>query len=322
VSICATVGRPIQTRCDVCIHDGFVVFERPYADQDFLYYLLCELEPKWASAGQTGSQMNLNTSIIKSEKVILPRDSAEQRSIACALSDADGLVESLERLLTKKRRLKLGAMQQLLTPTRRLPGFEGEWETRTLGKVGVFSKGRGIKRDQVIAEGLACIRYGELYTRYDNYVHDPVSRIPVSVADASLPIRQGDILFAGSGETAEEIGRCAAYLGVEAAYAGGDIIVLTPAQQDSMFLAHLLNHSTAARQKARMGQGNAVVHIHARNLAQMVVSLPSLSEQRAIATVLSDMDAEITALEAKLVKARQIKQGMMQQLLTGRIRLV
>jgi len=83
-----------------------------------------------------------------------------------------------------------------------------------------------------------------------------------------------------------------------------------------------MNQSTVASQKARMGQGDAVVHISARNLARLELHLPAKPEQRAIAEVLSDMDTEIVALESKLTKARQIKQGMMQELLTGRIRLV
>ena len=145
---------------------------------------------------------------------------------------------------------------------------------------------------------------------------------PRSVALTALPIQTGALLFAGSGETAEEIGCCAAYLGKEQAYAGGDIVVLTPVEQDSIYLGHLMNHPTVVAQKARMAQGNAVVHISASNLAQVKVELPSTTEQTAIAAVLSDMDNEITALEERRDKTRAIKQGMIQALLTGRVRLV
>lgn len=252
----------------------------------------------------------------------MPADIGEQRAIAEALSDADGLIESLERLIAKKRQIKQGAMQELLTGKRRLPGFTDMWQTRRLVEIGRFSKGRGIRRDQVSDEGHPCIRYGEIYTRYENYVIDPVSRIPAAVAESALPIRNGDILFAGSGETAAEIGRCVAYLGESEAFAGGDIVVLSPFGQDALYLAHLLNQPEIAAQKARMGQGDAVVHIHARHLEQIQIDLPSLDEQQAIAAILSDMDTEIDALESRLQKARHIKQGMMQQLLTGRIRLV
>ena len=202
-----------------------------------------------------------------------------------------------------------------------LLSFSGEWETRRLAELGRFSKGRGIKREDVSYEGLACVRYGELYTQYDSYIKEAVSRVPSSVAATALPITTGDLLFAGSGETAEEIGRCAAYLGKEKAYAGGDIIVLTPVNQNSKYLGHLMNYSTVAVQKARMGQGDAVVHISTNNLAQVQIELPPIAEQNAIAEVLSDVDGLIGALDALIAKKRAIKQATMQQLLTGRIRL-
>ncbi|GAB4196918.1 MAG: hypothetical protein Kow00105_11040 [Phycisphaeraceae bacterium] len=133
MSICATVGRPIETAVDVCIHDGFVVFENPSVDQGFLYHVLCDLEPRWATKGQTGSQMNLNTNLIKTTSIPLPSTEGEQRAIATALSDVDALLEGLDRLIAKKRDLKQAAMQQLLTGETRLPGFRDEWRLVRFG---------------------------------------------------------------------------------------------------------------------------------------------------------------------------------------------
>ena len=247
---------------------------------------------------------------------------AEQRTIAEALSDSDGLLAALEALIAKKQAIKRAAVQQLLTGKTRLPGFGGAWESKRLRDIGPFSKGRGIKREDVSFEGLPCVRYGELYTRYHNYILRAVSRVPPSVALTALPIQSGDLLFAGSGETADEIGRCAAYLGKEQAYAGGDIVVLTPSEQNPIYLSHLMNHPTVVTQKARMGQGDAVVHISAGNLAQVEIELPPITEQTAIANALSDIDDEIATLERRRNKILAVKQGMVQQLLTGRVRLV
>ena len=246
----------------------------------------------------------------------------EQRAIAEALSDVDDLLGALEALIAKKRDMKRAVIQQLLTGKTRLPGFSGEWETKRLGELGAFAKGRGIRREDISSEGFPCVLYGELYTRYYNYTWGISSHISREIAQRALPIKAGDILFAGSGETAEDIGRCASYLGNEEAYAGGDIIVLRPTGQDSIYLGHLLNHPTVQAQKARMGQGNAVVHISTRNLAQIQINLPRLKEQSAISAVLSDMDSEIAGLERRRDKVGAIKQGMMQELLTGKIRLV
>ncbi len=199
--------------------------------------------------------------------------------------------------------------------------FSGEWETKRLKEIGSFSKGRGIKRDDVSDDGVPCIRYGELYTQYQDYILKVVSRIPSDVAETALPIKTGDLLFAGSGETAEEIGRCAAYFGKEQAYVGGDVIVLTPSGQNPIFLGHLMNSPIVAAQKARLGQGDAVVHIYINNLAQVQIELPPIAEQNAIAEVLSDVDGLINALDALIAKKRAIKQATMQQLLTGKTRL-
>ena len=199
--------------------------------------------------------------------------------------------------------------------------FSGKWETKQLKELGEFAKGRGIKRDDVSDEGLPCVRYGELYTRYQDYILEVASRIPPSVAATALPIKTGDLLFAGSGETAEEIGRCAAYLGEEQAYAGGDVIVLTPSGQNSIYLGHLMNSPIVSAQKARLGQGDAVVHIYINNLAQVQVELPPITEQNAIAGVLSDVDGLLNALDALIAKKQVIKRATMQQLLTGKTRL-
>lgn len=246
----------------------------------------------------------------------------EQRAIAEALSDVDTLLAALGDLIVKKQAVKQATMQQLLTGKTRLPGFSGEWKTKQLGTLGLFSKGREIKRGDISTTGFPCIRYGELYTRYEDYILNAVARIPSSLARVALPIKTGDLLFAGSGETSEEIGRCVAYLGDEPAYAGGDILVLTPLGQNSLYLGYLLNQPTVAKQKARMGQGDAVVHINARSLAQIEIDLPPVEEQTAVAAILFDMDTEIAALKRRRDKTLTLKQGMMQQLLTGQVRLL
>jgi type I restriction enzyme S subunit len=119
MSICATVGRPVITKIDVCIHDGFVVFDNPQADQLFLYYFLKWIEPDWSKHGQTGSQMNLNTGLINGTPIHLPPH-PEQTAIATVLSDMDVELAALEQRRDKTRALKQGMMQELLTGRTRL----------------------------------------------------------------------------------------------------------------------------------------------------------------------------------------------------------
>ena len=259
---------------------------------------------------------------IKSFKIALPPTKAEQEAIAEALSDADVLIESLAQLLAKKRHLKQGAMQQLLTGKKRLSGFSGEWEVKRLGDLGPFLKGSGVRKDECLSGDLPCIRYGEIYTKHSDYIKVFYSWISPEVAATAKRLKQGDLLFAGSGETKEEIGKCVAFVDDIDAYAGGDIVILRPENSNPIFLGYYLNTAPINKQKASKGQGDAVVHISSTALSNIEITIPETNEQTAIATILSDMDAELAALEAKLAKARNLKQGMMQELLTGRIRLV
>ncbi len=196
-----------------------------------------------------------------------------------------------------------------------------DWKVKRLKEIGVFSKGIGIRKNEVVADGLPCIRYGEIYTHHHDYIREFNSYIPPEVAQTGRRLRKGELLFAGSGETAEEIGKCVAFLGAEEAYAGSDIVILSPEEQDSLFLGYLLNQSVAVEQKSRRGQGDAVVHISARNLGEVRIPLPPAEEQRAIAGALADVDALLRAQDKLIAKKRAIKQATMQQLLTGRRRL-
>ncbi len=245
----------------------------------------------------------------------------EQRAIAEALSDVDGLLSGLDRLIAKKRNLKQAAMQQLLTGQTRLPGFHGEWEVKRLGDVGKLIKGSGVTKDQTRTGSLACVRYGELYTHHNDVIRGFHSWISPKVAETAVQLEHGDILFAGSGETKEEIGKCAAFVSDIKAFAGGDIVILRPTDSNSEFLGYYLNTSPIVRQKASRGQGDAVVHISSAGLADVRCTLPPRFEQTAIASVLTAMDEELAGLEQHRAKSAAIKQGMMQELLSGRIRL-
>lgn len=303
--------------------DGISI--RP-AKSCFAPYLAWQLQRSevqaWLLQNAVGTTMaSLNQGVLSRVRVPIAPDS-EQRAIAEALSDVDGLLGALDALIAKKRAMKQAAMQQLLTGKTRLPGFSGEWETKRLGEFGQFLKGSGVARADAQSGSLPCVRYGEIYTVHSDYIRDFHSWISSAVASSATQLQQGDLLFAGSGETKAEIGKCVAFVQEGEAYAGGDIVILRPGGVDSTYLGFVLNTEAVNRQKASLGQGDAVVHISAKALAQVSVRIPPVDEQAAIAQLLIDMDDEIAALEHRLEKTYAIKQGMMQQLLTGRIRLV
>ncbi|HRD49589.1 MAG: restriction endonuclease subunit S [Candidatus Competibacter sp.] len=185
--------------------------------QESLFQLIDALSRR--SSGQTGVEMPA----LKAYGLPLP-PIAEQRAIAAALSDVDALLGGLERLIAKKRDFKQADMQQLLTGQTRLPGFKGEWEVKRLGDIGTFLKGSGVRKDEAHSGNLPCIRYGEIYTHHNDHIKRFNSWISAEVAATSTRLKHGDLLFAGSGATKEEIGKCVAFVDGCEAYAGGDTV--------------------------------------------------------------------------------------------------
>ena len=287
-------------------------------DPSFVYFLLLTI--RFSAFASTTALPALSGTVLSGIQLPLP-PVPEQRAIAAVLSDVDELVGSLEALVAKKRAIKEAAMRELLTGRTRLPGFGGEWTPKRLGELGSFLKGSGVRREEAQSGHLACVRYGEIYTVHDHYVRAFHSRISPGVAQSATRLEYGDLLFAGSGETKEEIGKSVALAHDVVAYAGGDVLILRQTGADPRFLGYASNAPRVAKQKASLGQGDAVVHINSTALEQVTLELPTPEEQRAIADVLSDMDDEVAALERQLAKTRAIKLGMMQELLTGRVRL-
>lgn len=199
-----------------------------------------------------------------------------------------------------------------------------DWEIVRLGDVGNFSKGVGISREDAQTGNIPAIRYGEIYTSHNYCIQTFYSYINSVVAQHAKLLSYGDILFACSGETKEDIGKSVAYVYDIIAYAGGDITILSPDQScyDSRFMGYATNAAYVVSQKSAKGQGDAVVHISKDSLAEIMLYVPqNKEEQRAIAEALSDIDGLIAALDKKIAKKRLIKQGAMQQLLTGKKRL-
>src|SRR5690554_7156469 len=198
-----------------------------------------------------------------------------------------------------------------------------DWEVKKLAKIGSFYKGKGISKSQLIETGLKGIRYGEIYTVHNYFIKQFYSFIDRNVAKASFPLISGDLLFTGSGETLEEIGKSVAFIGEEEVYAGGDIIILRPDNNsyNSKFLGFITNNDIFRKQTFRVGQGNAVVHIYPSNLKNLKLPIPPLPEQKAIADCLTTWDKGIEKLSALIIAKKEQKKGLMQQLLTGKKRL-
>jgi type I restriction enzyme, S subunit len=289
-------------------------------DDHFLYYWLQSAKPEFERIADGSTIKTIGLAYFRALKIPKPPRN-EQKAIAGALGDADTLLSALDRLIAKKRDIKRAAMQQLLTGQVRLPGFSGEWQVKRMGEVADVLKGSGLSRSTLSAAGEhPCVLYGELFTTYGRVITSVVGRTD---SDEGVTSVSGDILMpASTTTTGIDLATASAIL-IEGVLLGGDINIIRrkSSQFDSTFLASYLTH-TKRQAIAELAQGITIHHLYGRDLKTLPLAIPSVAEQMAIAAVLSDMDVEIEALEARRTKTRDLKQGMMQELLTGRTRLV
>lgn len=252
----------------------------------------------WASqSGQSKPGLTLRN--LQDFWVALPPSEAEQQAIATALSDVDALLDALGRLIGKKRDLKQATMQQLLTGQTRLPGFQGDWEVQRLGDVVQIQKGQLITSSTLKSGDIPVIAGGKQPAYFHALANRLGRTITISASGAStgyVALWDGPIFASDCSTISESESYCLD------------------------FVFYQLLSKQQAIYKAQTG--GAQPHVHAKDLNPILFSFPPMAEQVAIANVLSDIDGELAALEQRLVKTRALKQGMMQELLTGRTRLI
>ena len=306
----------------VCSSEIWVLKPKEIVLPQYLFYLIQTEEFIRISNVSSGSKMpRADWDFINHYPLTIIHSIPEQHRIVSVLSLWDTAIAKQTALIEKLSLRKRGLMQQLLTGKKRLKGFGGEWKEVRLGEIGVFFKGGGVPKDKITNSGNKCLTYGDLYTKYDFVISDVKSYIDDHTANESVKIRYGDICFAGSGETKEDIGKCAAFIDNEYGYAGGDIIVFRANDCNPITLSYILNSSDVIRQKSNMGQGHSVVHIYPYQLEKLLIKLPSRAEQDAIATILMESDKEIEIQKQKLAAMQAQKKGLMQVLLSGKRRV-
>ena len=249
----------------------------------------------------------------------------EQHAIAEALSDVDGLINALEALIAKKRAIKQATMQQLLTGKTRLPGFSGKWETDQMGQIGSIYGGLSGKTKIDFEDGNA--RYVTFLGVLENVVLNTrhTERVYVGPSESQNSVMKGDLLFNASSETPGDLA-IGAVMGeqLDNLYLNSFCFGFRIHDKDKyvpLFLAYFFRGDVGRDIMNALAQGATRYNMSKSQFLALELSIPSCDEQHAIASVLSDMDAEVAALEQRRDKTRAIKQGMMQELLTGRVRL-
>jgi type I restriction enzyme, S subunit len=247
----------------------------------------------------------------------LPSTLNEQKTAALILDDLDKVLDALDLLIVKKRNLKQAAMQQLLTGRTRLPGFGGEWHEITLGEIGECVIGLTYKPENVVDHGLLVLRSSNVQDGHLSYDDNVYVNVEVS---ERLYTRLGDVLVCVRNGSRALIGKCALINEAAAGLTFGAFMSVFRTKY-WRFIFHTFQAESIQRQ-IRDNIGATINQITNKDMKSLRVMLPPDDEQLAISEILDDMDAEIASLEQRLAKTRDLKQAMMQDLLTGRTRLL
>lgn len=312
------------------VFGGFVLRGQPKGDVLDIDY------SKWAlrapqvrrqivSRGQGGIRANIGQRDLATVEIEIPSKS-EQKAIAAALDDASALISSIERLIAKKRYVKQGLMQELLTGRTRLPSFAGDWTTLRVAAVSHLKARigwQGLTTEEYRASGSHRLVGGTDFTDGRvNWNTTPYVDKWRYDQDPNIQLRLGDVLITKDG-TIGKVALVDRLPGPTTLNSG--VFVLRPKQgaYDPTFLFCMLRSRAFEEFVAGLSAGSTINHLYQKDLVTLEFQVPPrIEEQTAIAKVILDVDAELTALDRRLLSARNIKQGMMQQLLSGRTRLV
>ena len=298
---------------------GFVILGKKNYDFDSLYlnYQLKSVVSRNEIVQQSGGSTRYNVSqvALRAAKTLLPKSLPEQRAIATALGDVDALLSSLDRLIAKKEALKQGAMQVLLSGEKRLEGFSGAWEVRKLGEVFTVMTGNTPRTSNPNYYGTDYWFAGPSDLNQTPELQETEKMLSIDGWKIARQYPPKTVLFTCIGEigkTAITLRPCSSNQQINA--------ILPNDIQDPVFTYYLMTHLAPAIKATAATQ--VLPMINKSSFEEVSLVLPKLTEQTAIATILSDMDAELAALRARRAKVVAIKKGMMGELLTGRVRLV
>ncbi|MGL2783636.1 restriction endonuclease subunit S [Helicobacter pylori] len=316
MSMCATIGKPIITKIDTCIHDGFVVFENPKIDLNYLYYFLCYIEKEWLESGQQGSQVNLNVDLIKNKEVFYPKDLNEQIAIANILSDVDHYLYSLDALILKKESVKKALSFELLSQRKRLKGFNQAWQKVRLGDICEFGNG-GAYETLIVENGnFKLISLNSI--DIDGNLKNTMKR--VNFYDNSL--KQDDIVMVLSDVAHGD------FLGLCAVIPSNDYVLnqrmgRLRKRNDCINILFLRLYINANQKYFKMqGQGSSQLNLSKKAIEDFEILLPPLNEQIAIANILSGLDNEIISLKNKKRQFENIKKALNHDLMSAKIRVL
>ena len=322
-----TVGVPAILAVDACIHDGFLGLKTDgsLCDIEFLYYAFSHLQHRFNSAATHGGIFtNLTTTIVKEFRTSLP-PLPEQRRIAEILGTWDEAIALVERRIAAARQRKQGLMQRLLTGRVRFPGFEGEWKAVRLGEVAEIQSSNVDKKSHDDETPVVLCNYMDVFN--NNRILQDMTFMKATASQREIDkfsLREGDVLITKDSETAEDIAQTSIVAqDIPGLVCGYHLAVVRPGREAvwPAYLSMPLAHGDVHKQFVTSANGVTRFGLTLGSLQAIKLRLPSVAEQRAIASVVDECDDEIDLLSRKLAALQRQKKGLMQRLLTGRVRV-
>jgi len=306
LSIAATVGKPVTNYVPTGVHDGFLIFLNPKFDLEFMFQWLEMFRPQWQKYGQPGSQVNLNSDLVKNQKIFIP-SLGEQKEISSFFTNLDQTIAFQQRKLEKMKSMKSAYLSEMFPaegerkPKRRFPGFTDDWEQRELGERAKFINGRAYSQSELLDSGkYKVLRVGNFYTNSSWYYSD-------MELGQKYYAEKGDLLYTWSATFGPHI-----WDGEKVIYHYHIWKIELDDSIDKSFILQVLNNDK--EELLRSTNGSTMVHITKELMESKKFLFPSLNEQKRIGTFFLELDETIAFQQQKLEKLQNIKKAYLNEM--------
>ena len=326
---------------DVVVSSGYIVIKEIVdIDKDYFKFLLHVFDVSYMKTLGSGVRQTLSFNHISNSELPLP-PKPEQQGIANFLDKTCGKLDTVvaqkEKMIALLKERKQALIQKAVTRglNENVPMKDSgvdwigkipeNWKVKRLGMFGYFSKGGGFSKSDLTEQGIKAVLYGDIYTKYNFEVKSAVRTIDIKTAKRARILKKNELLFTGSGETKEDIGKCVTFQSDEITVAGGDVIIFTPVSNNSKYLSYVMNSELVKAEKAKTAKGEIIIHTYASKLKDIHLPIPPKEEQEEIVNYIDaqsqKLDQAVKQQEQAIIKLKEYKASLIDSCVLGKIKV-